>query len=364
MDKALALLFHRGGEGLVARACTAAARELARRLLSLGLQVAVATRSAPSWEDLPVEVLPDPPGRWRFGERLAQIVERFRPDRLLYFSAGSGVLLSPEELARLANLSPSRPPFAVFNNFYSTDFALISPPAPEIFSPLQRDNPLGMALYRAGYRCYELPRSAATLLDLDTPGELQLLALHPELPGELAPLLETLPTDRARRIVQLLTQVGEDLFVLGRVSGDVARLLDQEAACRVRILSEERGMEALGRAGQGLVRTLLSSLGQRPGRIVSALGELAAGVVWDTRPYLAAQGLWPLPEDRFSCDLLLEEVETPLLRELVEGCLTSPIPFLLGGQSLVSGGLYLACQLAWGEGREAPRRWRPLPVTG
>ncbi|RLE29056.1 hypothetical protein DRJ54_05385 [Candidatus Acetothermia bacterium] len=365
MATTLALLFHRGGEGLVSRARTAAARELARRLVCCHpeVRVAVATPDPTLWDGFPVEVFPDPPGQWRFGERLVQLAERFRPERLLYFSAGSGVLLSPDELARLAALTPGPKPFAVLNNFYSTDFALISPPPPPRVASLSRDNPLGMELYRAGYNCYELPRSAATLFDIDTPGELQLLALHPAPPPELSQYLRTLPTAAAKRIVELLTQVGKDLFVLGRVSGDIARMLDREAACRVRILSEERGMEALGRAARGEVRTLLSSLRESPSGIVAALEEVADGVVWDTRPYLAAQGLWPLPKDRFACDLLdLDGVETPLLRELAQGCLSTSIPFLLGGQSLVSGGLYLACELAWGEGHEVPHRWRPLPV--
>jgi len=145
----------------------------------------------------------------------------------------------------------------------------------------------------------------------------------------------------------------------------MARYLDREAACRVRILSEERGMEALDRPAQGLVRTLLSTLGTGPGEVVAALSEIADGVVWDTRPYIAAHGLWPLPEDRFACDLLdIEQVETPLLRELVRGCLAAPIPFLLGGHSLVSGGLYLACELAW-RGKPTPtERWAPLPIPG
>lgn len=366
MATTLALLFHRGSEGLVDRACTAAARALARRLLALeGLRVAVATPNPADWEDLPVEVFPDPPKAWRFGKRLAEIVGRFRPARLLYFSAGSGVLLEARELGTLAELAPGPEPFAVLNNFYSTDFALIAPPAPKPFVSLPRDNQLGMELFRSGYACYELPRGAATLLDLDTPGELQLLALHPSPPEDLRPILEGLPRERARKVVEIIGQVGTELFVLGRVSGDVAQLLDREAACRVRVLSEERGMEALGRAGRGLVKTLFSSLGRRPAEIVAALEGLASGVVWDTRPYLASQGLWPLPRDRFACDLLQpEETTTPLLRELAEACLSSPRPFLLGGQSLVSGGMYLACQLAWEGDRELPRRWRPLPITG
>ncbi len=367
MASTLALLFHRGGEGLIARARTAAARALALRLVDCpGIdRVAAVTSHPDAWTGLPVEVFPDSPGPWRFGERLAQVIEHLRPPRLLYFSAGSGVLLAAGELERLANLALGPGPFAVFNNFYSTDFALLVPPAPEALRGLSRDNPMGMWLHRAGYRCYELPRSAATLMDIDTPGELQLLALCPELPPELARVVAPLPTERASRVVELLATVGKELFLIGRVGGDMARYLDREAACRVRILSEERGMEALDRPAQGLVRTLLSTLGTGPGEVVAALSEIADGVVWDTRPYIAAHGLWPLPEDRFACDLLdIEQVETPLLRELVRGCLAAPIPFLLGGHSLVSGGLYLACELAWRGKPTPPERWAPLPIPG
>ncbi|HIP99338.1 TPA: hypothetical protein EYH33_02235 [Candidatus Bipolaricaulota bacterium] len=367
MASTLALLFHRGGEGLIARARTAAARALCLRLVDCpGVdRVAAVTSHPDAWTGLPVEVFPDSPGPWRFGERLTQIIEHLRPTRLLYFSAGSGVLLSAEELERLARLALGPEPFAVFNNFYSSDFALLVPPAPGALRELSRDNPMGMWLHRAGYRCYELPRSAATLMDIDTPGELQLLALCPELPPELARVVASLPPERASRVVELLATVGKELFLIGRVGGDMARYLDREAACRVRILSEERGMEALDRPGQGLVRTLLSTLASGPREVVAALSELADGVVWDTRPYLAAHGLWPLPEDRFACDLLdLERVETPLLRELVRGCLAAPIPFLLGGHSLVSGGLYLACELAWRGKPAPPERWAPLPIPG
>lgn len=365
MSTTLALLFHRGGRGLVARARTAASRVLARKLLACGQvdRVVVATRAPQDWEDLPLEVIPDPPGQWRLGTQLEEVARRYLPERLLYFSSGSGFLLPQDKLATLARCQPSPPPFAVLNNFYSTDFGLVVPSPKQGFSDLVRDNPLGLRLWRAGYRCYELPRSAATQLDIDTPGELQLLALMKDLPEELARVLAEVPTDRAQAILDLLTQVGGELLVVGRVAGQALRILENTSACRVRVLSEERGMASLGLADEGKVRSLLSFVSSQPAKLVLALAQLADGVVWDTRVWLAAQGLWPLPEDRFACDLLRpEEVTTPLLRELAQACLEAPVPFLLGGHSLVSGGLYLAAELAWQGKPELPERWSPLPL--
>ncbi|KUK26786.1 MAG: hypothetical protein XD60_1053 [Acetothermia bacterium 64_32] len=347
----------------MAAAQTAAGRELARRLCEVPevSRVVVATRTPGAWGDLPVEVLADPPGSWHFGTRLVSILRALRPQRLLYFSSGSGFLLSKRQLSLLASCQPSPPPYAVLNNFYSTDFGLIEPPPLEVLGGLSRDNPLGLKLWEAGYLCYELQRSGATQLDIDTPGELQVLALHPHLPRELAEVLAQIPKERARAILELLARPGGELLVIGRVSGEALRMLDRQAACRVRALSEERGMEALNRAAQGQVRSLLFPLD--PSQLVERLSTLADGVIWDTRVFLAAAGLWPLPEDRFSCDLLLpQRIKTPFLKELARACLAAPIPFLLGGHSLVSGGLYLACELAWEGKTEDSDRWQPLPI--
>jgi hypothetical protein len=252
----------------------------------------------------------------------------------------------------------------VLNNFYSTDFGLITPPAPQVLKTLERDNSLGTRLWDAGYQCFELPRSAATQLDIDTPGELQLLALRSDLPTELKATLSKIPTDRAKAIVGILSTLEAELLLVGRVGGGVFALLEREAACRVRLFSEERGMRASGRLGRGEVKSLLATL-PGPAALVERLAELADGVVWDTRVYLAAAGLRPLPSDRFACDLLcLEEITTPLLKELAQACLDARVPFLLGGHSLVSGGMYLAVELAWGEKRDLPSRWRPLPFSG
>lgn len=361
MSRTIALLLDPAGESVVGQARTAAARLLAQKLSEVD-RIVVLTPSPAAWESLGVEVVPDPPGPWRFGRSLGEFLRRFRPQRLLYFSAGSGFMLEEEELSRLARGQDFSQPFAILNNFYSTDFGLICPPEAELFADLSRDNPLGPKLWRAGYHCYELPRTVATQLDIDTPGELQLLALWPNLPQELGAVLAGMPTDRARRIVGLLSDPEAEVLLLGRVGGHVLSMLEREAACRVRVLSEERGMEASGRVEQRGVRSLLGGIPSES--LVEVLSELADGVVWDTRVLLAHHGPWPPAEERFAADLLRwEEVQTPFLRDLARACQGSPIPFLLGGHSLVSGGMYLAARLAWALGGEHPTRFAPLSLS-
>ncbi|MFO8033634.1 MAG: hypothetical protein R6U88_00555 [Candidatus Bipolaricaulota bacterium] len=365
MGRTVAVLCVPPAEDVVGRARLAASKFLACRLAELASvdTVAVATPDPMPWEALHVTVVADPPSGWHFGAQLAQIAAEQGAERLLYFSAGSGVLLTDGELARLVEAAPTEPPYAVLNNFYSTDFGLVAPPDGQVFSSLLRDNPLGFRLWEAGYHCYELPRSAGSQLDLDTPGELQILACHPGLPAELSASLRHVPTGAARALLSSLTETGAELVLVGRAGGMTLRQLEVNAACRVRLISEERGMEAEGRAGAGQARTLLGMYADcvGPQELVDSVCSLGDVVVWDTRVLMAHRGLWPSAGERFAADLLQAEgVSDPFLREFVSACAWSEVPMLLGGHSLVSGGLLLALELAWQGGVDKPKRYLPL----
>ncbi|MBC7318032.1 hypothetical protein H5T57_02100 [Candidatus Bipolaricaulota bacterium] len=359
------LLFDRGGRDLVSRVRTESAKFVARRLQKFPEveKIIIATAAPEEWEDFACTLVQDPPGDWHFGARFTELVQEHKPIRVLYLASGAGLLFSDEDWKKL--LSAKFPePFCVLNNFYSTDLALIVPPWP--IPDLARDNPLGMRLWQAGYACYELPRSAATQLDIDTPGELQILALHPDLPAEVREALREIPTERAKALLSAIIDPEAEVVLIGRVSGHLLRFLDQEAACRFRVVSEERGMEASGRAERGAVLSLLGLWAERvgPRNLVRALARLGDVVVWDIRVLMGHFGVWPPPEERYACDLLrAEEVSDPRLRELVQACAESSTPFLLGGHSLVSGGMYLAVELAW-RGIDLEKRFRPLPFGG
>lgn len=359
------LLFDRGGRDLISRVRTASAKHVVGKLQGApGVErIVVATATPEAWEDCPCVLAQDPPEGWHFGARFTALLAAYKPERVLYLASGAGLLFSDADWHRL--LTKELPePYAVLNNFYSTDLALMAPPWS--IPDLSRDNPLGMRLWQAGYACYELPRCAATQLDIDTPGELQILALHPDLSEEVREALAEVPTERAKALLEAIVDPEAEVVLIGRVSGHLLRFLDEEAACRFRVLSEERGMEASGRAERGAVLSFLGVWAERvgPRAVVRALERLGDVVVWDIRVLMGHLGVWPPPEERYACDLLQEErVSDPRLRELVQACAESSTPFLLGGHSLVSGGMYLAVELAW-RGKDLEQRFRPLPFEG
>jgi hypothetical protein len=173
-----------------------------------------------------------------------------------------------------------------------------------------------------------------------------------------------------------------ELLVAGRVSAATLRWLESGVACRVRALVEERGMRAATRLAQSGTksgsrppRSVLGELLDRDGpesfaRIVAGLGDAA---VIDTRVLLAHRhgadesaieppAAWPSAEDRFASDLLEPGgIVDPWLRALTTaaagpraaagaptagGAADFAGPILLGGHTLVNGGLRLLAERA------------------
>lgn len=331
--------------GLVGRARAVTTRVLVRKLLRLGLPVYVLSPNPDEWAGLGVEIRPTSSEGFHLGKVLASLVEELFPDRLLYFSAGSGFLLDEKEIKELIAIDfPT--PFGVFNNFYSTDFALLAPPDTAVLREMRGDNALGWSHWRAGYRCFELPRNAKTQLDIDTPGELQVLAWDQGLPEELREILAHVPRDRARVLLDTLVSPGKRLFIVGRVSGHLLRFLERTSACRTQALIEGRGMKAEGLPVRSLLLELFRAKGPRG--LIAAMAGIGDVVVWDVRTLFGALGIWPEPEERFAFDLLeWEELDDPLLQELARAVAEAPVPMILGGHALVSGAMYLAVELAW-----------------
>jgi hypothetical protein len=157
-------------------------------------------------------------------------------------------------------------------------------------------------------------------------------------------------TDRLARAAVKLTDRDAEVLLAGRVPWQHLQL---NAACRIRLLTEERGMGAAGRDADGSARSML-------GQLIGAVGpskffgellpQLCDAAFIDTRPALVQLGLRPSRADRFAADLgLASEIEDGGLREIVEAAAASPVPVVLGAHSLVAGALMLLNDWAWEE---------------
>ncbi len=345
--------FNEGGEPwqLVQQARLAATLDLLERCISSQWDRVIFCSNRPellSVNGLPLERVQAVTEPFHFGRELQLLIRRCRLEDFGVLYLGGGLpLLGPGTLEKVRTFVCSTEGGALANNIHSCDFAgwgpgeaLLHAAAPDT------DNDLAWQLRRIGLEAWELPRSAETLFDVDTPADLLLLSLSNELGPRLRALLHAanLDSSRVRATLEVLRDFERTVLCYGRLSHHAWAYFAQHVACQTRIFSEERGMRASGRLARGEVRSLLGFAAEAMSwsGLFAALCELAHALIIDTRVLMAHFRRWPRAEDRFYSDLLMpEHIGDPWLRELTEAAAACPVPVLLGGHCLVSGGLYL-----------------------
>lgn len=275
--------------------------------------------------------------------------------------AGSGMPAMTEDDWR--NLRETAADGPVANSMFSSDFAAV----PEagmlrIAGGAAVDNGFARRLrddFGADVRIIE--RSARSLLDIDTPADLAVLDFAARAGGlpvgervrsvlrDSAAALEPV-CSRLAAALEVLTEKERQFLAIGRVSSAVWAVLDRDTASRIRVIAEERGLRERAAAG-GRARSLLGLHAEAvgPAALAEALGEVADGVAFDTRPTLAHLGWAASRADRFASDAGdAEAIVHGELREFTAAASCSRTPIALGGHSLVSGGLLAGIDAAWG----------------
>ena len=345
-------------EQMVAGGQHAAALDLLDRVLATGrCETVVVATDSPLFADLlrhlPVQIELDQ-GEFHFGHRLRALIEKHRIEKPLYFGGGSAPLLGQQELESLCDGLLRLDSGVIANNFYSADFVGFAPAEAIARVPLPAiDNDLAFVLSsQAGLPSFPLARSVSTQLDVDTPSDLAVLSVHPAVGPHLGQYLAALRLDTARleAAMRCLVDSESEVLVAGRVSSQVWSCLEAEAACRKRVFSEERGMRASGREARREVVSLLGMHLEAVGvtRFFRSLDSLCQAAFLDTRVLFHHLRLYPSAPDRFHSDLLnAEAIKDPVLREFTAAAREAPVPVLMGGHSIVAGGLMALIEAAW-----------------
>lgn len=340
-------------EQALAAAHRAAARDLLERVLRTGQidQVVLATDD-PAWgetlAELPVELDIDPPEPpFHFGKRLAGLIERHNAERVLYSGGASAPLMSVQQWAEMLEQLARAERLVITNNIHSCDwvgFTNASEALPLIASQAN-DNAVAWALANdKAWPVSGMEAAAATRFDIDTPADLLIAHLHPQIGPHLRRCLDRLgwETPQLDGVLVEMAREGGSLAIIGRVSSTAWDALGRATRCWVRVFAEERGMRASGRQKRGQVRSLLADYLSLVG-VEGFFDELAAltnGVLFDNRVILASRGLWPSTIDRYNSDLYRwQRISEPFLRRLTRAAASARIPVVLGGHSVVAGGL-------------------------
>jgi CTP:molybdopterin cytidylyltransferase MocA len=362
VSTAFLMFFGRGGDSEVERQLDAIkiaiGASVLRRAREAGFGPLVGVTSdaeaSASFAKAGAEIAAPTTAPFHFGRELAALVSARGLERVCTIGAGAGALFSVAELRALREEIDGGEALVLSNNYYSADLVAFSPTsALRVIDLPATDNPLPRRLHQqGGLSSRQLERSAATLLDVDTPADAAVLKRHPACPDDLRALKawDAELGDRIEALMRLVTTPERELLVAGRVGAPVWSYLETQTACRVRMLAEERGMQAAGRDASHEARTALGFLYQEigPEKFFARMGELGDGMLFDTRVLFAHLGFKASGPDRFASDLFRANAigEAPL-RAFTAAAAAVPYPLLLGGQTLVSGVLWTLVEAAW-----------------
>ncbi len=342
------------GEIMVEKARAASSVDLVSVLHTAGVEkIILVSQDASLGEEMAGSAVPVSLERgsspFHFGRTLQSIIGEYETEALLYFGSGSGGLLDAQRARALIRFAKREKAGALLNNFYSCDYAAIARVQDLLALDLPSiDNSLGFALSDAGIACYSLPREFETQFDIDTPTDVLLLAAT-ELGGErMRRFTQSITYEHQAipRILPLLRTRDAQLMIIGRVNPITWAHFEQEIACRTSVLSEGRGMRSYPSGKETLLSNLLTRKGAIP--FFEKLENVCDGAIIDTRPFLVQGRDLPPASDRFASDLLDHAaIIDPLWREFTFAASQAKIPVILGGHSLVSGGLYLLARAGW-----------------
>ncbi|MCA9823887.1 MAG: hypothetical protein KC482_00955 [Dehalococcoidia bacterium] len=360
-EQPVLVVFHgNAGQGVAERAVAgvrvAAVTATAEAALGGGFEaVIVATDDPEAFPTVPGPVVFDVDRHgeaFSYAERLRGIVRQYGLAKPAVIGSGALPLLREAEFGFVAEQLNQRDGRFVTNNFFSADLTGWTPgDAIEGVSKFDRDNVLPRRLRdEAGLVPVVMPRTTATLFDIDTPADLTVLALSEATPPAIRGAMEelVLPVERFRAVMPLLCDRTAEILVAGRIGSQTWQHLERETACRVRILSEERGLAAAGIEHRpvSLLGFLYEELGAD--RLMERLCETADAVLLDLRVLLAHLGVEASREDRFQADCFnWEAIANPTLAGLTKAAGEAPRPVLLGGHTLVAGGLMALTDVAW-----------------
>ncbi|HKM43654.1 MAG TPA: hypothetical protein VJZ70_06640 [Limnochordia bacterium] len=284
---------------------------------------------------------------FHFGQCLQGVVQSYGLEKVLYMGGASAPLISSEEFKYLRELLEQNDGILLANNYYSADIVGFTPgQAVNSITLPPIDNTLALALSNeAGLRWIPIQRTLGLNFDVDTPTDIMIMSVHPDRGVHTSQAVADLSWDfqRYKEIKKLLGNPNGELEIYGRVGSNLFQYLDANTRCRLRLYSEERGMKALGRDARGEVKALMGRLVEELGfeNFFDFLAEIALGAVLDTRVLFEHFGWQLTSADRFASDLgEVDLISHPLLREFTRAAMEARIPVLLGGHSLVTGGLW------------------------
>ncbi len=286
-------------------------------------------------------------GEYHFGRRLQDIINKYNLDAVFYIGGAAGPLLNITEIGEFCREVIANPKIVMTNNVQSADLVVFAPAQainllPELPTA---DNPLANMLRDVGLHKVLMPHSTGIHFDIDTPTDMLVLSINPEIGEHTRQAFEMLNYNVSHLLhaKNYLALPYADVLMSGRVGSPVITQVNTYVRCRLRVYSEERGMKSLGREQNNLVESLFGHLMDMmgPREFFNYLSKLVHVAFIDSRVLFAHKKLHLSDNDRFYADLLIpEKIENEWAREFTQAVKDAPLPIVVGGHSMVAGGMW------------------------
>lgn len=283
---------------------------------------------------------------FHFGKQLLQLIKEFDIYKLFYIGGGSSPLLSSENIKSMVDMVERQDKLVISNNTFSADFFAFSPARcleniklPAIDNGLPR-----LLIEQAGFKEICLDRNAETQFDVDTPTDVLILSLYPQIGSTTYNYIKSLDlsTETLRNALAHFKDKNSEIVLAGRIGSFVWTQMEKRTSCRVRVLSEERGMRSDGREENNTANSILGYYLQNAGieKFFDIMPKLGTALFLDSRVIFQHFKLNPSRKDRFLSDLgMWQEIDDSFIKDFTRCAAEARIPVVLGGHSLLSGGL-------------------------
>ena len=118
--------------------------------------------------------------------------------------------------------------------------------------------------------------------------------------------------------------------------------------CKIRFLSEERGLKIRGKASSSLLKYFFKS--ENFDNLFKFFENIFDGVIFDTRIIFSLFAGEYEQEDVYLSDMKIwQKIKNPFIKFFTKKIAESKIPIILGGHSVVNGGLMALSNLVRGK---------------
>ena len=230
---------------------------------------------------------------FHFGSCLRHVINQGQLDGVIYMGGASCPFLTADEFRQMACDLRQHKAVVYTNNPQSADIVAFTPAAAINHIDLpDNDNVLPTRLrYGAGLQRILLPHSVGVHFDVDTPSDVLVMSLSPKLEPRTRRAVEALAWDasRVQQAMEYMASPQRNIIIAGRVNPWTLTHIGMHYRARLRVISEERGMRATGRAERGEVHSLLAHLLEllSPQGFVDYISSIADAAFLDSRVIFA-----------------------------------------------------------------------------